>query len=102
MSSKTRVFVIDKEKDIGWIKKNYCIRDNEEIFFYANDSFLQKLIDKMNAERDKKIFFIRVRELVEPLKKVGFIEEKDFFNHFEAFPQRLFTPQSLYQVINAM
>ncbi len=101
ISGKKRVFVIDNENDIDWIKKTYSVRDDEEIFIYNYDEgTLQKLIGQMHTSRDKKIFFIRVdRKLIKTLDKAGLVEGKNFFDHYDLFSSKLFTLRDAYSLI---
>ena len=103
MSGKIRVFVIDKDDDVNWLKKNYSIRDYEEVFIYKGEQSLQELIDEMTASHDKKIFFIRVNaQLIKSLNEAGFVEGENFFNHYTLFSTQIFTRKDRYSLILSM
>ncbi len=87
MSGRKRVFVVNEKVD--WLKKVYFIQKEEEIFICKDKQTLPKLIEEMKASRDTKIFFIRDWNLIKPLKQAGFVEGKDFFNHYELFSPNL-------------
>lgn len=97
---KTRVFVVKDNAD--WLKENYFIRDDEEIFIYEDETSLQKLIDYMKATCDKKLFLIKAREIISPLKDAGFVEGKDFFNHYVLFSPSLLSHRDIYSLILGM
>lgn len=103
---KTRVFVVSIESDINklknWVNKTYLVQENEEIFIYAGEESLQKLIDEMNSFRGKKIFLIKVPPLIELLKEAGFVEEEDFFDHYDLFSPKLLKQKESYSLIMSM
>ena len=78
------------------------IPKNEEIFIYAGEESLQKLIDEMNSFRGKKIFLIKVPPLIELLKEAGFVEEEDFFDHYDLFSPKLLKQKESYSLIMSM
>ncbi len=100
MSGKKRVFVVDEKVD--WLKKVYFIRNEEEIFICKDKQTLPKLIEEMKASRDTKIFFVRDWNLIKLLKQAGFVEGKDFFNHYTLFSSKLFEQNDSYSLILAM
>ena len=102
MSGKTRVIVVSETSNISWLEKNYAIQDGDEFFVCKGENFLQKLIDKMNAERDKKIFFIRQGGITESLKEAGLVEGKDFLNHWTYFIQHSFSRREINALIRAI
>ena len=85
LSGKTRAFVVTPEQS-EQVKKDFFIRDDEEIIIVEKDTMSQELIDKIKAERDKKIFFGFVADFPETLNKAGLIENEDFFNGFLFYP----------------
>lgn len=99
MSGKTRVIVVSATSNISWLEENYNIQVDDEFFICNSENFLQELIDKMNAERDKKIFFIRQGGLIEALKDAGFVEGKDFLNHWTYFVQHEFNKRDINMLI---
>ena len=99
MSGKTRVIVVSATSNINWLEKNYNIQVGDEFFVCDGENFLQELIDKMNAERDKKIFFIRHGVIIEALKDAGFVEGKDFLNHWTYFVQHAFNKRDINTLI---
>ena len=100
LSGKKRVFVVKDKKNINWLKKTYSIRDNEEIFVIEDEESLPQLIEEMKTSLDKKLFLIRARELIRPLKEAGFVEEKDFFNHQVLFSSNLLSKKHRLSLIN--
>ena len=102
LSGKKRVFVVKGKMDINWLKKTYFIRDDEEIFVIEDEESLPQLIDEMKTSRDKKLFLIRARELIRPLKEAGFVEEKDFFNHYAFFSSNLFSKKDVYSLLKVI
>ena len=78
LASKTRVFIINDNKAINWIKKNYGSLDEDEFIVYDGDS--QKLIKNILAQRAEKLFFIRVGNLSRTLMDRDLVEGEDFIN----------------------
>ena len=102
LSGKNRAFVIKAGDDIDWLKQNYLIKDDEEIFICEDNEALAKIIDKMNAMRDKTVFFVRAWEFIEPLKDAGFVEGEDFFNHYVIFSHKLLSQNAISSFITIM
>ena len=92
-------FVVSATSNIDWLKKNYNIQAGDEFFVCKGENFLQELIDKMNVERDKKIFFIRQGGVIEALKDAGFVEGTDFLNHWTYFVQHAFNKRDINTLI---
>ena len=102
ISGKTRAFVVDENEDVNWLEKTYSIRDEEDIVIVDKDEedSLHKLIEFMNADRAKKIFFIKVSNtFIDSLKAAGFVEGKDFFNHYDLFSPGLFSKVDISSLI---
>lgn len=102
LSGKSRAFIVKAGDDIDWLKQNYFIKDDEEIFICEDNEALAKIIDKMNAMRDKTVFFVRVWEFIEPLKDAGFVEGEDFFNHYVIFSNKLLSKNDIFSFITIM
>ena len=85
MSGKTRAFIVSTEH-LEQVKKKFLVQNNEEFIVLKKNVMSQKLIDKIKAERGKKVFFGFVSDFPEVLKKAGLIEGEDFFNGFLFFP----------------
>ena len=100
LSGKSRVFVIKGTDGIDWLKKTYSVRADEEIFVFEGEESLPRLLEEMKTSRDKKLFLIRDRELITPLKEAGFVEEKDFFNHYVLFSADLFSKKHMKSFIS--
>ena len=75
---KTRAFVIDDDKLIEWIKRNYGSPAGDEFIVYDGDS--QKLVKDILTRRAEKVFFIRVGNLSRTLAEQGLVEGEDFIN----------------------
>ena len=103
LSGKTRAFVVTAEQSER-VKKEFFVRDDEEIIVVEKNAMNQELIDKIKAERGKKIFFGFVSDFPEILKKAGLIEGEDFFNGFLFYPDvwYYFTLKNGYQIVKAM
>lgn len=78
LAGKSRVFVVDKEGNIGWIKVVFSTCEDDEFIIY--DGNAKRLADRITAERDKKLFFIRVRGLSKTLTEQGLVDKKDFLD----------------------
>ena len=102
MSSKTRVIVVSETSNISWLEKNYALQAGDEFFVCNGENFLQELIDKINAERDRKIFFIRQGGIIETLKETGLVEGKDFLYHWTYFVQHLFNRRDINALLRAI
>ena len=103
LSGKTRTFIVNWES-LERIKKEFFVRDDEEIIVVAEDSLNQNLIDKIKSECEKKVFFGFVSGFPEVLKEEGLLEGEDFFNGFLFFPDvwRYFKLEDGYQIIKEM
>ena len=102
-SGKARVFVVTAER-LERIKKDFLIRDDEEVIVAEKDVMTQELVDKIKAERDKKVFFGFISGFPEALKKAGLIENENFFNGF-LFSHETWKDSSLaygYKIIKEM
>ena len=102
LSGKSRVFVVKGTNDIDWLKKTYSVRADEEFFVFESDESLPRLIEEMETSRDKKLFLIRVAELINPLKEAGFVEEQDFFNHYVLFSANLLSKKDFYALLKEL
>ena len=103
LSNKTRAFVVTAEQ-LERVKNDFFIRDDKEIIIAEKDVMYQELIDKIKAERDKKIFFGFVAGFPEVLANEGLIENEDFFNGFLFYPRAYayFVLKDGYQIIKEM
>ena len=79
LSGKSRAFVVTPEQSER-VKKDFFVRDDEEIIIVAKDAMNQDLIDRIKKERGGKVLFGFVSGFPETLKTAGLVEDKDFFN----------------------
>lgn len=102
MSGKVRAFFTPPNSSDA-IKKIFAVRDDEEIILAENQDSLQKLLDAMNAERGKKVFFILVNNFpFGILAQAGFEYGRDFVNGFEFLSEAHGFPMNSYSLIQAM
>ena len=102
MSGKSRAFFV-APNNLDAIKKIFSIRGDEEIILAENNESLKILIDTMNAERGKKVFFIMLPNfLFQILIQAGFVYGKDFIGVFEVLSEAQGVPLNSYQLIKAM
>ena len=103
MSGKTRVF-FTLSNNVEMIKKNFSVRDDEEIILAQGQDAIKTLLDAMRKGARKKMFFIVIPQFpFAILNNAGFVFGRDFLNGWEF----LSTSDSLpalnsYPLINAM
>ena len=90
MAGKMRSFFTEFQI-VGNIKNIFEIKPNEEIFINNTPPDYQHLIDNMNENRDKKVFFILVADynsVCKTLLQNNFIENVDFIDATVFFSEK--------------
>ena len=102
-SDKDRAFVVDEEHAYQ-IEKNFSIRQDEDVIIVDPKSKenLNQIFDLMTAERGKKVFFIGIPNITSNLKKMEFVEGRDFFNVSAYYSPVWANLKNNYELISAM
>ena len=86
VSGKSRIFLTNEEQ-LDLLLENFSVREDEDVFTVADGTALQKIIDVMNAQRGKKIFFFLLPKFpFDVLEEAGFVRGEDFLDGFELLP----------------
>ena len=107
MSGKTRAFFVEP-KDAESMKKNFSIRDDEEIILCEDEKSLDKLLVAMKEARGKKIFFILPKFFLGKafpfarLINAGYVQGRDFLKAWELLPERCGEPFNSRPLIKAL
>lgn len=107
MSGKTRAFFVEP-KDAEAMKKNFSIRDDEEIILFEDEKSLDKLLVAMKKARGKKIFFILPKFFLKKafpfakLTNAGYVQGRDFLKAWELLPERCGEPFNSRPLIKAL
>lgn len=87
MSGKTRAF-FTLPGNVEMIKKNFLVRDDEEIILAQGQDAIKNLVDAMRQAAGKKIFFIMLPNFpFAILNQAGFAFGRDFLNGWEFLSQ---------------
>lgn len=102
LRDRRRVFFVNPQ-NADWLKKNFSVRNDEEIILADKQDSLKKLLDAMKKARGKKIFFIVVPNFpFGVLAKEGFIFGKDFVNGFDFLSEAQGVPSNYHALVKAM
>ncbi len=86
VSGKSRIFLTNEEQ-LNLLLENFSVREDEDVFTVADGTALQKIIDVMNAQRGKGIFFFLLPKFpFDVLEEAGFVRGEDFLDGFELLP----------------
>ena len=104
MIGKTRAFFVHSSLT-EFVKKNFLVRDDEEIIPADSEKSLPILVCAMGKARGQKIFFIVVPDFQIVnivLTKIDFVQGKDFLNGLEFLSEAQGVPMNSYPLIQAM
>lgn len=82
LADRKRAFLVG-ERNVEALKEIFAVRDDEEILSTADADAFYKLLDSLNADRGKKVFFILVDNFAEvkvALTQLGFVAGEDFLD----------------------
>ena len=88
LSKKSRAFFVEPKR-LPSMKKNFSIRDDEEIILEENATSVEKLLQSMRNSKGRKVFFILTEETLTKkfpfarLTDEGFVQGKDFIKGWE-------------------
>lgn len=103
MSGKTRAF-FTLPSNVEMIKKNFSMRDDEEIILAQGQDAIKNLVNAMKKAAGKKIFFIMLPNFpFAILNQAGFAFGRDFLNGWEFLSQPNNLPAlNSYPLVQAM
>lgn len=82
LADRKRAFLVG-ERNVEALKEIFAVRDDEEFLSTADADAFYKLLDSLNADRGKKVFFILVDNFAEvkvALTQLGFVAGEDFLD----------------------
>ena len=102
MSGKTRAF-ITLENKISELVEKFSVKNDEEIIIIADGMDINKFLNKLNASRDRKIFFVMVPNFpFNILTESGFVKDRDFFNAYDFLSEPKNFPKIFYPLVSKM
>ena len=104
MSGKLRAFVLI-DQDVDFVKKNFAVKDDEEIISLTTDDSISVLLDYITESRGKKVIFILFSayyQMLPHLINAGFVEGQDFINAALFLSDANGIPLNTYQFVKAM